>query len=64
MTCTRYGHYDTDIVAGTFIFILTSLLGAIISITFEVLMGKDEDSSLLQYYAMSAGTDSICIAET
>jgi hypothetical protein len=64
MTCIRYGDRDIDIVPAVLIFILTSLIGEIKLITFEVLMGRDEDSSLVRYYAVSTGNASICTAKT
>jgi len=64
MTCTVYGDSDICIVPDALFITLTSLRGEIKLIAFEVLMFRDEDSSLVRYNAMSTGSVSICTAKT
>ena len=64
MKRTLCGNSDIYIVPDVLIIILTSLWGEIKLIAFEVLMGRDEDSSLIRYNVMSTGSASIWNAKT
>jgi len=64
MTCTLYGDGDIYVVPEVLIVILTLLRGDNKLIAFEVLMFRDEDSSLVRHNAVSTGSVSICTAKT